>query len=64
MLAPGNEFSKAHDLLNKLEDLLVRSDVSEERYGVLLRTAEVKIIARKDIAEILDALAQLAALLE
>lgn len=59
-----NEFSKAHDLLNKLEDLLRRSDVPEERYEALLRNVEVKIIARKDIAEILDALAQLATLLE
>ena len=64
MLIRQNEFSGAHDVLNKLEDLLRRSDVPGERYEALVRSAEVKIVARKDIAEILEALAQLASLLK
>ena len=64
VLIRQNEFSRAHDVLNRLEDLLRRSDVPEERYEALVRSAEVKIVARKDIAEILEALAQLASLLK
>jgi hypothetical protein len=63
-MVPRNEYSEAHDLLNKLEDILIRSDLPIERYGMLIREAEMKIVGRKDIADIIHILSRLALLID
>lgn len=59
-----NEYSEAHDLLNKLEDVLIRSGIPGEHYEMLIREAEIKIVGRRDIADIIHILSRLASLID